>query len=65
MATENTAGWKGLGVGAVVIFELRRLKMALKLLEFPSHLYRCSTDAVTNSNPAYSHHNTGQYLNNI
>jgi hypothetical protein len=45
---------KGLA-GAVVIFKVCRLAMALKLLVIPSCVYKWSINPFTNPNPVYSH----------
>jgi hypothetical protein len=44
--------------GAVVIFELCRLALALKLFVVPSDVYKCTIDPVTNPNPIYRYNYT-------
>lgn len=40
--------------GAVVIFELCRLALVLKLFVVPSDVYKCTTKQFNNPNPIYS-----------
>jgi hypothetical protein len=52
MAREDTAGRKSLAV-TLVIYELSRLAVALKVLVFQGRVYKWSINPITNLNPAY------------